>query len=185
MHILWFEFGAAERHALLLATYAGLSTTIGGAIAVCRPTSPLCVPPPPLQIIKRPGDALMAFLLGLAFGVMFLLSVWELWIHAAMEYGFWSVTLPVAGGALLYVAVQPLLPTFNEEGTSTHTQARAATLCAFIHDTHDHINRRLARWTRPPTPSQEHVQPMVEVCQRMFGIRFFCARVDDNEANRQ
>lgn len=65
----------------------------------------------------------MAFLLGLAFGVMFLLSVWELWIHAAMEYGFWSVTLPVAAGALLYIAVQPLLPTFNNED-STPTQAR-------------------------------------------------------------
>lgn len=57
----------------------------------------------------------MAFLLGLAFGVMFLLSVWELWIHAAMEYGFWPVTLPVMGGALLYIALQPLLPSFGEE----------------------------------------------------------------------
>ncbi len=117
----------------MLATFAGLSTTIGGAIAVCIHI--LLVHPPPLthpsyppsttQVLKRPGDALMAYLLGLAFGVMFLLSVWELWIHAAMEYGFWPVTLPVMGGALLYIALQPLLPTFGED----HAHGGATTVC--------------------------------------------------------
>lgn len=33
------------------------------------------------QVIKQPDDALLALLLGNAIGVMFLLSVAEMWVH--------------------------------------------------------------------------------------------------------
>jgi len=47
-----------EINALAMSTLAGLATTVGAAFAVLR----------------RPGPKLLAFLLGLAFGVMFTLS---------------------------------------------------------------------------------------------------------------
>lgn len=67
------------------------------------------------QIIKRPEDALLAFLLGTAIGVMFTLSVAEMWIHNAMEHGWLEVTGAVLVGALLYQVVQPFLPDFDYE----------------------------------------------------------------------
>lgn len=44
---------------------------------------------------------------------MMCLSVFELWIHNSIEHGFAPVTCAVAGGALLYRVVQPLLPEGN------------------------------------------------------------------------
>ena len=41
------------------------------------------------------------------------LSVFELWLHNSIEHGFTTVTCAVAGGALLYRLVQPLLPDGN------------------------------------------------------------------------
>ncbi|KAK9901626.1 hypothetical protein WJX75_005604 [Coccomyxa subellipsoidea] len=91
-----FSFSPEEKHALLLSTLAGLSTSIGGAIA----------------IIKRPGPGLLAFLLGVAIGVMFTLSAAEMYIRNAYEHGFWSVTAAVLGGVALYYFLQPFLPDF-------------------------------------------------------------------------
>lgn len=41
------------------------------------------------------------------------LSVFELWLHNSFEHGFIPVTFAVAGGALSYRLVQPLLPEGN------------------------------------------------------------------------
>lgn len=64
------------------------------------------------QIIKRPGPGLLAFLLGVAIGVMFTLSAAEMYIRNAYEHGFWSVTAAVLGGVALYYFLQPFLPDF-------------------------------------------------------------------------
>jgi ZIP family zinc transporter len=64
-------------------------------------------------VIKKPDDALLAFLLGTAIGVMFLLSMAEMWIHNALQHGWPAVTAAVLGGALLYQVVQPFLPDFK------------------------------------------------------------------------
>lgn len=69
----------------------------------------------PLQVIKKPDDALLAFLLGTAIGVMALLSVVEMWLHNAMQHGWPGVTAAVLAGALLYQLVQPFLPDFKPE----------------------------------------------------------------------
>jgi len=110
-------FGEAEWWAITLSTFAGLSTAVGGAIAV----------------IKRPDDSLLAFLLGTAIGVMFILSAVEMWIHNAMENGWASITAAVLVGVLVYQCLQPLLPDFNGDhhtssiSTSTSTSISGAT----------------------------------------------------------
>jgi zinc transporter, ZIP family len=103
-----------ERWALVLSTFAGLSTTIGAIIAVWR----------------RPDDKSLAFLLGTAIGVMFTLSFLELWLHNATENGWPPVTTAVLSGALLYQVAQPFLPDFepavDNPGTSNSNPATVA-----------------------------------------------------------
>lgn len=98
---------------LLLSSLAGGSTTIGGLIGVLR----------------KPSDSHVAFLLGIAIGVMMLLSVVEMWIHNAMEHGWIPVTCAVTVGALLYKCLQPLLPpdqtTINTTTATTTTSTTA------------------------------------------------------------
>ncbi len=87
-----------ESWALTLTTFAGLSTSVGAVFAVSAPRSAgqgclvagkavrrtarlvaasliVCRS---VQVIKQPDDALLAFLLGNAIGVMVLLSVAEM-----------------------------------------------------------------------------------------------------------
>ena len=139
-----FSFSPEERHALLLSTLAGLSTSIGGAIAVsvlpgCQlmPVIPAaCTTNAPvrqkfasptrssimhaplcivcLQIVKRPGPGLLSFLLGIAIGVMVTLSALEMYIRNAYEHGFWGITLAAGCGVALYYFVQPFLPDFAD-----------------------------------------------------------------------
>lgn len=85
--------------ALGLATVAGLSTVIGGVLAV----------------LKKPDNALLAFLLGTAMGVMSTLSVVELWIANGLAHGFFEVTGCVGLGALLFIMVEPFIPTFEDD----------------------------------------------------------------------
>lgn len=86
-----------DQHALLLSTLAGLSTSIGGAIA----------------IVKKPGNDLLSFLLGIAIGVMATLSVLEMWLHNAVEHGPIAITAATAAGVALYYAAQPYFPDFE------------------------------------------------------------------------
>ncbi len=64
-------------------------------------------------MLRKPSDDHLSFLLGIAIGVMMLLSVVEMWIHNAMEHGWIQVTVAVSFGATLYRIVQPLLPAFQ------------------------------------------------------------------------
>jgi len=75
---------------LLLSSLAGGSTTIGGLIGVWR----------------RPNDSTLAFLLGVAIGVMMLLAVVEMWVHNAFEHGVFVVTVGFVAGAGLYGLLQ-------------------------------------------------------------------------------
>jgi zinc transporter, ZIP family len=90
----------SERAALTLSTLAGASTTLGAAAAVLR----------------RPGPAALAFLLGLAAGVMGLLSLAELWVANALEHGWAGVTAALVAGAAAYAWAAPRLPSLEGEG---------------------------------------------------------------------
>ena len=77
-----------------LAALAGGATTIGGLIAVWR----------------RPDEAMLALMLGLAFGVMVLLSVVELLVRNAMEGQPGTVVLFFALGGAAYYLLAPFIP---------------------------------------------------------------------------
>ncbi|KAL3152332.1 hypothetical protein ABBQ32_001396 [Trebouxia sp. C0010 RCD-2024] len=96
-----------EQHALLLSTLAGLSTSIGGAIA----------------IVKKPGNDLLSFLLGIAIGVMATLSVLEMWLHNALEHGPIAITAATAAGIALYYIAQPYFPDFDTHQATPHTDS--------------------------------------------------------------
>ena len=97
---------------LLLSSLAGGSTTIGGLIGVWR----------------RPNDSTLAFLLGVAIGVMMLLAVVEMWVHNALEHGSFVVTVGFVVGAGLYRLLQVcvrgcrLRQGWDRAGTSRHTR---------------------------------------------------------------
>ena len=97
-----------EQHALLLSTLAGLSTSIGGAIA----------------IVKKPGNDLLSFLLGIAIGVMATLSVLEMWLHNAVEHGPIAITAATAVGVALYYVAQPYFPDFEPPQVSPPSTRR-------------------------------------------------------------
>ena len=63
--------------------------------------------------IRKPDDATLAFLLGLALGVMATLSLVELWIKNAAVHGFVMITVSLAAGFLLYYVAQPFFPEFE------------------------------------------------------------------------
>uniref|UniRef100_A0A383WPF5 ZIP family transporter n=1 Tax=Tetradesmus obliquus TaxID=3088 RepID=A0A383WPF5_TETOB len=95
---------------LLLSTLAGLSTTIGGLIAVSF----------------APSEGTLAFLLGTAIGVMATVSGVELWWHSAAEqHDILGITAAVAAGAVLFAVLDPLLPK-HEEGHMDSKQETAA-----------------------------------------------------------
>ena len=66
-----------------------------------------------MQVISRPSESLLAFLLGTAIGVMALLSFVEMLVHNALQNGWVAVTFSFTCGALLYRIIQPMLPDFN------------------------------------------------------------------------
>lgn len=92
-----------EKWALMLSTFAGLSTTVGGLLAV----------------VGRPEEKQLALLLGIAIGVMFTLSFVELWLRNAAEVGWISITTAVSIGASVYHFMQPFLPDFRYENASS------------------------------------------------------------------
>ena len=63
--------------------------------------------------VRKPDDATLAFLLGLALGVMLTLSIVELWLNNAMEHGWLMVSVANIAGIVLYYFVQPLFPEFE------------------------------------------------------------------------
>lgn len=94
---------------LLLATLAGLSTSIGGLIAV--------------QL--SPCEQTLAFLLGSAIGVMSTVSVAELWVHKALAHNNWlGITAAVVAGGVLFAILDPLLPKPVEPQQACDQQVR-------------------------------------------------------------
>lgn len=119
-----------EQHALLLSTLAGLSTSIGGAIA----------------IVRKPGNDLLSFLLGIAIGVMATLSVLEMWLHNALEHGPIAITAATAVGVALYYIAQPYFPDFE-----THQARSNKALAFFAYDCLAKHNFMLCRPHHEPT----------------------------------
>jgi ZIP family zinc transporter len=76
--------------AFLLSLIAGLSTGLGGLIAV----------------IRKPGPRQYGFLMGIAAGVMITLSFLELVNEALELQGFVTATIGFAAGALFMFALE-------------------------------------------------------------------------------
>ncbi|KAI9021087.1 zinc permease family [Hyaloraphidium curvatum] len=83
--------------AMATATLAGLSTAIGGGIAVAR----------------KPDEADLGFLLGTAIGVMSTVSL-ELWASKAWDRGALAVTAAVALGAAAFAALDKAVPAVED-----------------------------------------------------------------------
>ena len=93
MPTLSIESGAVQ--ALLLATAAGLSTTIGSLLGIS---------------VRRPGDRFMSFTLGLSAGVMLLVSFVELLPSSIEAVGFVQAQVCFFAGLLAYFMIDYLVP---------------------------------------------------------------------------
>lgn len=67
-----------------------------------------------MQIVRKPGNQLLAALLGVAIGVMATLSIAEMLVRNAMEHGWTGISLACAAGALTYYLLQPYFPDFEQ-----------------------------------------------------------------------
>jgi len=83
---------------LALSTLAGLSTSLGGIIA----------------IIHKPGHEVMALLLGMAIGVMATVSIVELIVRNALENDTFLVLGSALGGGMVYYILEPFFPKVDE-----------------------------------------------------------------------
>ncbi|MBA3046455.1 MAG: zinc transporter ZupT [Candidatus Thermoplasmatota archaeon] len=81
--------------ALLLSTFAGLSTVIGGLLAF---------------VIKRPRRYFLPFSLGLSAGVMLYISFVELFPHALAEIGEFKTALAFFGGMVFIAIIDLIIP---------------------------------------------------------------------------
>jgi ZIP family zinc transporter len=118
--------------ALATATLAGLSTTLGGIIAIARP----------------PAEGDLAFLLGSAIGVMGTVSL-ELWIAKAWDRGAFGVTIAVLLGAVAFWLLDNAIPSVNDTEDShdmqlLHLEGKDTEKGVTAHSHHQHI---------PPTVS--------------------------------
>ena len=80
---------------LLLAAAAGLSTTIGSAMAL---------------LVKRPGPRFMSFTLGFSAGVMVLVSFVELLPHGIEQLGFMQAHIAFLSGMGLFMLIDEAVP---------------------------------------------------------------------------
>lgn len=62
------------------------------------------------QVIKKPDESLLAFLLGIAFGVMMMLSLVELFWDTATRQGFPVVFIAAVIGSSFYSIMRRCLP---------------------------------------------------------------------------
>lgn len=98
---------------LLLTTFAGLSTTLGSLIVLA---------------VRDPGRRFLSFMLGMAAGVMVLVSFVELLGSAIQEVGFVPASVAFFGGMLALFAVDALIPhQFMEERQTTGPPGLART----------------------------------------------------------
>lgn len=73
-----------------VSVVAGLSTTIGGVLAVA---------------FGKPRDEHLAFVLGMAAGVMCVVSVFDMYIPMIVTYDFFTVTLTLLAGFVCFAVV--------------------------------------------------------------------------------
>lgn len=83
-----------------IALMAGLSTGIGGLIVMA---------------FKEISREIMAFTLGMAAGVMLLISIFDLWLERALEFGFFWISVTFISGAVMIVFLNRLLGKNDDE----------------------------------------------------------------------
>ena len=83
-----------------IALMAGLSTGIGGLI---------------VMTLKEISREIMAFTLGMAAGVMLLISVFDLWFERALEFGFLWISVSFILGAVMIVFLNRILGKNDDE----------------------------------------------------------------------
>ena len=86
-----------------IALMAGLATGIGGLI---------------VMFISEISKELMSFMLGMAAGVMLLISIFDLWLGQAMEFGFLIITIVFLLGAGLILVINSLIKKDDEGDVS-------------------------------------------------------------------
>ena len=97
--------------ALLLPTLAGLSTVLGGLLAV---------------LIRRPGPRIMSLMMGFAAGVMLLVSFVELLQEGIRDTGYVPAYLAFFGGMAMMFLIDVLIPHIHMgEGHDAGGEARA------------------------------------------------------------
>lgn len=87
-----------------IALMAGLSTGIGGLIVMA---------------IREISREIMAFTLGMAAGVMLLISIFDLWLERALEFGFLWISFSFISGAVMIVALNRIL---GKDGDEINTE---------------------------------------------------------------
>ncbi|TRO47459.1 zinc/iron permease, partial [Candidatus Bathyarchaeota archaeon] len=102
---------------VLLSTLAGLGTGIGGLIVLFR----------------KPGEKLFVFLIGLAAGLMIMLSFMELLFDSFMMSGLFAAAVGFIAGTLVLFLLDFLLPhkhVVSEKGVIDAKMLRTGTLIA-------------------------------------------------------
>ncbi len=102
---------------VLLSTLAGLGTGLGGLVV----------------LIRKPGERLFVFLIGLAAGIMIMMSFMELLYDSLELYGIFSAAVGFIAGSLVLFLLDYVLPhkhIVNEKGTINAKMFRAGTLIA-------------------------------------------------------
>lgn len=64
--------------------------------------------------MRKPGNQLLAALLGIAIGVMATLSLAEMFVRNAVEHGWKGITAAVVCGATTYYLLHPYFPDFEQ-----------------------------------------------------------------------
>ena len=102
---------------ILLSTLAGLCTGIGGLIV----------------LVRKPGEKLFVFLIGLAAGLMIMLSFMELLSDSLMMSGLFAAAVGFIAGILVLFFLDFLLPhkhVVSEKGVIDAKMLRTGTLIA-------------------------------------------------------
>jgi len=102
---------------ILLSTLAGLGTALGGLVV----------------LVRKPGERLFVFLIGLAAGLMIMLSFMELMFDSLRISGLFQVAIGFIAGTVLLFVLDFLLPhthIVREKGAMDAKMLRKGTLVA-------------------------------------------------------
>ena len=102
---------------VLLSTLAGLGTGLGGLVV----------------LVRKPGERLFVFLIGLAAGIMIMMAFMELLFDSLRLSGLFSAAVGFIAGSLVLFILDFILPhkhIVDEKGTVKAKMFRAGTLIA-------------------------------------------------------